>query len=136
MSTVIVFCCMPLLLSRDKLQADLRPVRCLNDFLASKDIALRLSHRHRLLFLVVLVHLAEPPVVVSDAPVVLAHDRSEAAVVLSRESDVVRGAVQLRPPDDDFRALRPLFTVVANQCGTFGMRFHSVSHLSQRFYEE
>src|ERR1700674_6061224 len=76
--------------------------------------------------------------IVTDAPVVLAHDRPESAVRSSRKPNVIGCAVQLGAPDNDVCALRPLFTVIAAKTGAIRMDLHFVAHallspLSYRF---
>src|ERR1700674_3985332 len=69
--------------------------------------------------------------IVTDAPVVLAHDRPESAVRSSRKPNVIGCAVQLGAPDNDVCALRPLFTVIAAKTGAIRMDLHFIAHFGE-----
>src|ERR1700674_3681438 len=69
--------------------------------------------------------------VVTDAPVVLAHDRPETAVLSSRKPNVIGCAVQLGASDNDVCPLRPLFTVIAAQTGGTRVDLHFVAHFGE-----
>jgi hypothetical protein len=124
------------LLSRDKLQADLRSIRRLNDFFATKDIALRLCDRQGLALFVMLLHFSKPLVAVPDAPVVLAQNRPEAPVCAARESDVVGGAVKVRAPDDHLRFLPPLIALIPYQRSALRTNFNLVPHVREPLDQE
>src|SRR5713226_7835545 len=82
------------------------------------------------------MHLAEPLVVVADAPVVLAQNRPEAAVCPPREPNVIGGAIQLRAPDNDVRCLAPLVSVIANEPSPVSVDFDFIAHRRQPLDEE
>jgi hypothetical protein len=104
----------------------------LNHFAAAEDVAFLPRHRQRALFLVALMNAPEPGIAKTGRAIVLANDRSKAAIGVALETNVVGRRRKMLAANDEMSSLGPLVALVAeelppltsserNRISTFGL---------------